>query len=124
MKIHDVLTRIFVSPADFEKSIHFYENLFGLKCDIRFKYPEKGLELASVASCLLISGSVDQLKPFLETRVTYLVDSIDDFKKFLIGQGATILEDPKKIPTGKNMRVRHPDGLVVEYVELEPGNEK
>ncbi len=119
MKINETLTRIYLSPSDLDKSIHFYESLFGQKCDIRFKYPEKGLELASVASCLLISGSADHLKPFRETRVTYLVDSINDFKEFLLGQGATILEEPKLIPTGKNMRAKHPDGLVVEYVELE-----
>jgi hypothetical protein len=65
MKVHDVLTRIFLSPSDFDKSIYFYEKLFGQKCDVRFSYPEKGLELASVASCLLISGSADHLKPFL-----------------------------------------------------------
>jgi hypothetical protein len=53
-----------------------------------------------------------------------LVDSIVDFKVFLIEQGATILEEPKKIPTGKNMRVKHPDGLVVEYVELETNSGK
>ena len=119
MKIIETLTRIFLRPSDLDKSIHFYENLFGQKCDNRFKYLEKGLELASVASCLLISGSADQSKPFREMRVTYLVDSINSFKEFLLGQGATILEEPKLIPTGINMRVKHPDGLVVEYVELE-----
>jgi len=119
MKINETLTRIFLSPSDLDKTIYFYENLFGQKCDVRFQYPEKGLELASVASCLLISGSVVDLEPFRETRVTYLVDSISDFKEFLLGQGATILEEPKIVPTGKNMRVKHPDGLVVEYVELE-----
>lgn len=118
MKINETFTRIFLNPTDLENSIQFYEKLFGQKCGIRFNYPEKGLELATVASCLLISGSADHLKPFLETRVTYLVDSLDDFKEFLLGQGATILEEPKSIPTGMNMRVKHPDGLVVEYVEI------
>jgi hypothetical protein len=119
MKINEVFTRIFLSPSELDKTIHFYEDLFGQKCDVRFNYPEKGLELASVASCLLIAGSDDHLGPFRETKVTYLVDSLDDFKEFLLGRGATLLEEPKSIPTGKNMRVKHPDGLVVEYVELE-----
>ncbi|MFB9265617.1 hypothetical protein ACFFWD_21100 [Bradyrhizobium erythrophlei] len=31
--------------------------------------------------------------------------------------GATILEAPKAVPTGRNMLVRHPDQTRVEYVE-------
>ena len=32
--------------------------------------------------------------------------------------GADIVEPPRPVPTGSNMRVRHQDGtLVVEYVE-------
>jgi predicted enzyme related to lactoylglutathione lyase len=124
VKIDQVLTRIFIPPSEFDESIRFYENLFGCKRDTRFHYSEKGLELASVDTCLLISGSADNLRPFEETRVTYLVDSLDEFRAFLVEQGASILEEPKTVPTGKNMRARHPDGLVVEYVELDPNGEK
>jgi len=105
-----------------DKTISFYENLFGLKCKLRFKYPEKELDIASVGSFLLISGSTNHLKPFRDTKVTLIVDSIDDFKIFLQEQGATILEDPKPVHTGRNMRVRHMDGLIAEYVE--PKSEK
>jgi hypothetical protein len=31
--------------------------------------------------------------------------------------GADIVEPPKPGPTGSNMRVRHQDGTLVEYVE-------
>ena len=31
--------------------------------------------------------------------------------------GADIVEPPKRVPTGSNMRVGHPDGTLVEYVE-------
>ncbi len=117
MKIHEVFTRIFVNSSEIDSHISFYENLCGQKCKLRFKYDEKGLELATVGPFLLISGSENHLKPFKETRVTCLVDSIDDFKAFLQEQGATILDEPKIVPTGRNMRARHADGLVVEYVE-------
>lgn len=117
MRICEVLTRIFLSPDDLDRAVSFYENLFRQKCKSRFKYPEKELEIASVGSFLLISGTSNSLKPFKDTKVTVLVDSIDDFKVFLQEQGATILENPKSVPTGRNMRVRHMDGLVVEYVE-------
>jgi hypothetical protein len=117
MKIYEVLTRIFLDPLELDKSVSFYESLRGQKCKLRFKYPEKGLELASVGSFLLISDSTNHLRPFRDTRVTFLVDSVDDFKKFLLEHGATILEEPKSVPTGRNMRVKHSDGLGVEYVE-------
>lgn len=97
--------------------LSFYENLCGQKCKLRFKYDEKGIELAAVGSFLLISGSENHLAPFKKTKITCLVDSVDDFKTFLQECGATILDAPKSVPTGRNMRARHMDGLVVEYVE-------
>ncbi len=66
---------------------------------------------------MLISGSENHLAPFKKTKITCLVDSVDDFKTFLQEHGATILDPPKSVPTGRNMRARHMDGLVVEYVE-------
>ena len=117
MQIYKILTRIFVGSTELENSIHFYEKLFGEKCKLRFKYSEKELELAMIGSILLISGSEDRLKPFTETKVTLLVDSIDEFLEFLRTHDSTILEYQKSVPTGKNMRVKHPDGLIAEYVE-------
>ena len=122
MKIHKILMRIFVDSRDLENSIHFYEKLFGEKCELKFKYPEKELELAMVGSILLISGSEERLKPFTETKITFLVDSIDEFLEFLTTHDSTILEYPKSVPTGKNMRVKHPDGLIAEYVEHKTGS--
>jgi len=84
---------------------------------MRFEYEEKKLELASVGSFLLIAGGEEGLRPFKDTSVTCLVDSIDEYYSFLKTQGSEILEDPKVVPTGKNMRVKHNDGLIVEYVE-------
>ena len=122
MKIHKILMRIFVDSRELENSIHFYEKLFGEKCELKFKYPEKELELAMVGSILLISGSEERLKPFTETKITFLVDSIDEFLEFLTTHDSIILEYPKSVPTGKNMRVKHPDGLIAEYVEHKTGS--
>jgi len=122
MKIHKILMRIFVDSRELENSIHFYEKLFGEKCELKFKYPEKELELAMVGSILLISGSEKRLKQFTETKITFLVDSIDEFLEFLTTHDSTILEYPKSVPTGKNMRVKHPDGLIAEYVEHKTGS--
>ena len=117
MKIYKTLTRIFVDPQGFENTIDFYEELFKEKCELRFTHSKHELELAMVGSILLISGSLDSLKPFTDTRVTLLVDSVDEFLEFIKEHDSTILEYPKPVPTGKNMRVKHPDGLIAEYVE-------
>jgi hypothetical protein len=39
----------------------------------------------------------------------------------LKANGADILHDPQVIPFGRNMTVRNPDGLVVEYFEPKQG---
>lgn len=117
MKILEVLTRIYISPEDLDGVIVFYEHIFGKKCRLRFKYHEVGLEFAGVGSVLLIAGVDDALHPYKSTQATFLVDSINDYYKEFVKQGVVILEEPKKVPTGVNMRVRHPDGTIVEYVE-------
>lgn len=124
MKILGVLTRIYLSLSELDNTISFYEVLFGEECRMRFKHHEVGLELAWVGSVLLIAGSQDKLKPFKSTSATFLVDSIDNYMGILLEQGAIILEEPRSAPirlndtrSGRNMRVRHPDGMVIEYVE-------
>lgn len=117
MKVLEVLIRIYLNPADMDKTIGFYENVFGEKCQLRFKYSDAGLEVAMVGSVLLIAGSDEALKPFRNTHATFLVDSLNDFKDKLVQYGAVILEEPKKVPTGANMRAKHPDGTIIEYVE-------
>jgi len=87
MQIHKILTRVFVNSTELESSIQ------------------------------LFSGSEDRPRQFTERKVTLLVNSIDEFFEFLTTHDSTILEYPKSVPTGKNMRVRHPDGLIAEYVQ-------
>ncbi len=84
---------------------------------MRFEIPHIGLELAQVGDILLIAGSEEALKPFRNTQATMLVDSLDEFKVYLEEKGAEIIRGPDKVPTGRNMTVRHPDGSVIEYVE-------
>jgi hypothetical protein len=45
------------------------------------------------------------------------VDFAAEFKDFLLNNGATVIKDLKKVPTGMNMTVKHLDGTIVEYVE-------
>jgi len=115
MKVIRIATRVYVNKLDL--ALSFYENLLGKKADMRFTYPEVGLELAAVGDFLLLAGSEEALKPFKDTKVTLLVDSIEEFKSYLEENGAKIVRDIKNVPTGKNMTVEHPDGSIFEYVQ-------
>ncbi|KOA19173.1 glyoxalase-like domain protein [Clostridium homopropionicum DSM 5847] len=115
MKVKQILNRFYVN--DLEQAIEFYEKIFNEKCKLRFKYSEADLELAQIGNVLIISGTNEALKPFRSTQVTFLVDSVVEFKDFLLKNNPKIIRDVKEVPTGMNMTVQHLDGTIVEYVE-------
>lgn len=116
LKILQVLNRFYVE--DIDRAINIYENLLKAKTCLRFQYKEIGLELAQIGTILIIAGSEEALKPYRETKATFIVSSIDGFKKILLENGSVIIRDIKQVPTGKNMTIRHPDGIIIEYVEF------
>lgn len=115
MIVKQVLIRIYVH--DINTAIEFYEGLFHKKCSSRFRYREVNLELAQVENVLILCGSEKSLEPFRDTKATFLVDSVIEYRDYLLKHGATIIKDLKKVPTGANMTVKHTDGTIVEYVE-------
>lgn len=117
MKILQVLTRVYVSKEQLEASITFYESLFGEPFGVREKYPELGLEAVQVGPLLLIAGSDQAPGSLKETQANFLVDSLIEWKDFLLESGATLLEGPKLAPTGMEMRVKHPGGTLIKYVQ-------
>jgi hypothetical protein len=116
MKVKQILTRVYVN--DLDKAIGFYEKLTGEKCLSRFEYKEAGLEIATVKNILIIAGPAKSLEPFRHTTATFLVDSVEEFKMFLLENHATLIRDIKQVPTGLNMTMKHEDGCIVEYVEF------
>jgi predicted enzyme related to lactoylglutathione lyase len=115
MKILQILSRLYVN--DLNSAIEFYEDLLGSPAAMRFEIPQIGLKLAQIKNILLIAGSDEALERFRSTQATFLVDSLDEFKAYLEEKGAEILRGPNKVPTGRNMTVKHPDGSIIEYVE-------
>lgn len=116
MKIKKILNRFYVH--DMNEAVKFYEELLNVKCGSRIQYPEANLELAEVGDILILCGSDEALKPFKDTKATFLVDSIMECREFLLSNGAVIVRDLKEVPTGINMTVKHSDGNIVEYVEF------
>jgi hypothetical protein len=119
--LKQVLCRIYTNNIN--ESIAFYEQLTGEKCSNRFEYTQVGLELARVQNFLIIAGSDQALLPFRQTNVTFLVDSLVDYRQFLLENKAEIIRDIQVVPTGWNMTVKHADGLVAEYVEHKKQNQ-
>jgi len=117
MKILKVLTRICINPEALTTCIAFYEGLFNEPCSLRFSYPAVRLELAQVGTVLLLAGRDVDLDPFRATRITVMVDDIGAYQQLFEAKGVMIIDAPKKVPTGWNMRVKHPDGLIAEYVQ-------
>jgi len=117
MKILNILARRYLPLEALDDTVAFYEGLIGQAARLRFDYPEYDLRLAQVASILFIAGTAQSLKRFTATHLTVLVDDIDAFATHLPGVGATVLEAPKPVPTGRSMLVLHPDQTRVEYVE-------
>jgi|GEM_PF-3743098 hypothetical protein len=89
MKVFKVLNRIHLEPSKLDETIKFYEKLLKSKCELRFHH--KGLELANIGSILLIAGSKEVTSHFKKTKITLLVDSLKEFRSYLIEADAVPL---------------------------------
>ncbi len=121
LQVREVQVRLFVPADRLRETVVFYKALTGGRCTLHFPFPERGLELASVSSqavsFLVIAGDEANVGPFRETKLTMLVDDIATVAPALLALGAEILQPVTPVPTGFQTRARHPDGLVVEYVQ-------
>lgn len=116
MEIKNTLCRVYVN--DIEKAVIFYENLLQMVCGIRFVYKKAALELAQIGNLLIIAGTDEALRPFRNTSMTLRVDSLAEYREFLLKNNARIIRDITPVPTGFNMTVQHEDSTIVEYVEF------
>ncbi len=119
--ILEAFTRAFVDAGALDASVAFYKALLSGEQTLRFAYPETGLELAAVSSpklsVLIIAGPPEKRAPFEATRLTIKVDALEPFLAVLKAAGAEQLEPIQATPVSRKTRFRHPDGLVVEYVD-------
>ena len=121
MKILEAYSRVFVDPDKFDDTIAFYERLTQGHCRMRADYPEARLQLADVvsphATFLIIAGPPEVRRPFEATSLTLKVDNLQTAIQELDASGADHIEPVQPTPIGFKTRYRHPDGLIVEYVE-------
>ncbi len=117
MPVKDMVLRLYTSPDGFEPTIAFYETLQGAACTLRFENAEKRIKGVRIGGVLILSGADADLQPLRAIGAVFYVDSLDDLNSWLEDNGAEILHPPQTIAFGRNMTVRNPDGLTVEYFE-------
>ena len=91
--------------------------------DMDMDIPESGLHVVAVGPFLILEmdhEKLDRAAQAAETHVTVLVPHLDDAVTQVVGSGAKIVQQRWDAPPGPGMRLRHPDGLLVEYLEHRP----
>jgi hypothetical protein len=114
MKILKTYARMFV--ADLDTSLPLFEFLVGQPADMRV--PFENAELAAVGDFLLIAGPPDATDKYRGTIGPVIVDDIDETERTLAELGATTHR--YSAPTGEGSYIRHPDGVMVEYLQWSP----
>lgn len=116
-----VFVRVFVGPGALVSTVRFYEQLTAARLDMDADIPEAGLHVVSVGSFLVLELDAEQHGLAARTTVTVLNADLDQAVARQLAAGAEIVEDRWDGPVGPGTRLRHPDGLIVEYVEHRPG---
>ncbi|MFF7972523.1 VOC family protein [Streptomyces sp. NPDC007905] len=113
MKVLATLARLYVD--DLDKALPALRALTGE--DTRTRFAHAGVEVAVMGGSLLVAGSEEALAPFRSVQSTVLVDDLDGLREIVAEHGGEIIDGPNQVPTGRNATVRHPGGIVLEYVE-------
>ena len=104
--------RVFVD--DLDASLPLFERVVGRAADLRF--PFEDAELAAVGDLLLIAAPPEGRARYRDVLGPLVVEDVDLVRRVLLGLGATT-EGRFESATGFGYHLRHPDGVVVEYVQ-------
>jgi hypothetical protein len=118
-----VFSRVFPGLGRLKQTVEFYESLAGTELDIDLDLPEAGLHVVGVGPFLILEmdpGKLDRIEQAKQTTVTVLAPHLEDAVRARVQRGATVVEGLWQSPPGPGYRLRHPDGLLVEYLEHRP----
>lgn len=115
-----IFTRVFCDPGELIKTVGFYETLTQTRLDMDMDIPEAGLHVVAVGPFLILELDPEQHNLAAQTTVTVLNADLDDAVERQIAAGAEIVQERWDGPVGAGTRLRHPDGLVVEYLQHRP----
>lgn len=121
------ITGVTIAARDLERSIDFYSRVFGFRvAGQRRSVPRCSATLAAPGEALIaiqeLGDSPGSPVP-LHRRWGFLVDDLDGAREAIWDLGVKVADDngaPDHIhrwPNGRSLRVRDPDGNVIELVE-------
>ncbi|MCA1223927.1 VOC family protein [Streptomyces sp. 8L] len=118
-----VLARVFAEPGLFEQTVRRYEQFTGARLDMDLDVRELGIRIAAVGAFLVLEldpALLDRAGQARRTPVTMIFSHLDQAISRGLALGSELVEAPFPVPTGRGARLRHPDGLLVEYLEHRP----
>lgn len=118
-----IFTRVFCQPGQLIETVHFYEQLTQERLDMDMDIPEAGLHVVAVGSFLILELDAEPHGLASKTTVTVLNADLDQAVARQVAAGAEIVQARWEAPVGAGTRLRHPDGLIVEYLEHRPTND-
>jgi predicted enzyme related to lactoylglutathione lyase len=118
-----IFIRVFCQPGQLIETVRFYEQLTQERLDMDMDIPEAGLHVVAVGSFLILELDAEQHGLASQTTVTVLNADLDQAVARQVAAGAEIVQERWEAPVGAGTRLRHPDGLVVEYLEHRPTND-
>jgi hypothetical protein len=118
-----VFARVFCDMGTLRDTVRFYESLTSAVLDMDMDIPEAGLHVVAVGPFLILemnTAKLDRAGQAAQTQVTVLNAHLDEAVKRQVAAGAEIVQQRWDAPPGPGVRLRHPDGLLVEYLEHRP----
>lgn len=106
-----VLARIYVESLD--AALPFYVRLSGGEQAHRFEFNQ--MKLAKVGFFLLIEGADDEVRSH---SATIAVRDLGLVSAVVTAAGGSLVDGPAPGPNGARLIAKHPDGSILEYVEL------
>jgi predicted enzyme related to lactoylglutathione lyase len=101
-----------VCVDDLDKAIPFYEGIAGGRA---LRFERGGVQVAAIGCFLLMPEA--ELELLRKVAATIAVTDVEEAARVLAGLGADVIAGPVPTPVGRNLIVRHPDGVVYEYAD-------
>jgi len=115
-------TRVFCERPRLAVTVLFYEALTHEHLDQDIDLPETGMRMVAIGGFLLLVLDSDKAAPeryesARNTTATIIVPFLNTAVTDALAMGAEQVGKPFSVPHARGCRLRHPDGLVVEYLE-------
>lgn len=103
---------------DHQRPLHVHGQHPGI--DVDMDIPMAALHVVAVGPFLILELNRAEHADAAATHVTVVLPHLDEAVAARVNDGAIVVQAKRAPLAGPDVRLRHPDGLVVEYVEHRP----